>query len=56
MFRKILIWYKAAVLDYPYYRVVYVDGKRTRLLHYLEASGLARTFNGRLIIDYDVKF
>jgi len=52
--RKLKIWFKAVWLDYPYWRVTYKDGKRTRLLHWIEANGLAETFNGKSWIDYSV--
>lgn len=50
----ITIWWKTTMLDYPYWRVIYKDGKRTRLLYWCEAKGLAKTFNGKLRIDYSV--
>ena len=50
--QKFKIWWKATWLDYPYWRIIYKDGKRTRLLYWKEANGLAQVFNGKLIIDY----
>lgn len=50
---KIVIWWKATVLDYPYWRVTYKDGKRTHLLYWREAKGLKDVFNGKLWIDYN---
>jgi len=46
-------WWKATMLDYPYWRVTYKDGKRTRLLYWREANGLKDVFNGKLWIDYN---
>jgi hypothetical protein len=48
-------WLSAYVWDYPYWRVTYQDGKKTRLLYYLEAKSLADVWNGKLWIDYDVQ-
>lgn len=39
--------------DYPFFRVIYKDGKRTYPLYQSEASGLRDVFNGKMIIDYD---
>ena len=50
--KAIIIWYRAVLLDYPYWRVIYKDGVRTRLLYRAEAHGLSKVFNGKLIIDY----
>lgn len=52
--KNLLIWYKAVWLDYPYWRVIYKDGQRTRLLYWREANGLKEVFNGKLIIDYTI--
>ena len=50
--KKVKIWFRAVFLDYPFWRVYYKDGKKTRLLYYREAKGLADVFNGKLKIDY----
>jgi len=47
-----ITWWKATMLDYPYWRVTYKNGIRTRLLHRSEAKGLSEVFNGKLWIDY----
>ncbi len=52
--RKIKIWFRAVVLDYPYWRVTYKDGGITRLLLLGEAVSLVFIWGGRLWIDYDV--
>jgi hypothetical protein len=49
---RIVIWWKANMLDYPYWRVTYKDGKQTSLLYWREASNLKDVFNGKLWIDY----
>ena len=54
MFKKIKIWYRAIFLDYPYWRVTYKTGERTRLLYWREANGLKEVFKGKLRIDYTV--
>lgn len=51
--RKIKIWYLAWFCDYPFFRVIYKDGKRTMPLYNPEATGLRDTFKGKLIIDYE---
>ncbi len=55
MLAAVVCWWKAQMLDYPYWRVQYKDGTRTRLLYYPEAKGLADVFNGRLYIDYNCR-
>lgn len=50
---NIRIWYMANVQGYPFYKVTYKDGITTYPLHYSEAKGLSRVFNGKLWIDYD---
>lgn len=50
--RHFTIWYKARFLNYPYWRVTYKNGSRTRPLLYAAAKGCADTFGGRLWIDY----
>jgi hypothetical protein len=52
LLRAVVIWWKAEMLDYPYWRVIYKDGKKTRLLYWREANGLKKVFNGRSWIDY----
>ena len=54
MLRKFKIWCRATIGDYPYWRVLYKDGTRTRLLYWAEANGCAETFKGKLIIDYTI--
>jgi len=49
------IWWRATVLDYPYWRVSYKDGSRTRLLQHAEAKGCADVYGGKLFIDYTVR-
>lgn len=51
----VVTWWKATMLDYPYWRVTYKDGKRTRLLYWREAKGLKEVFNGKLWIDYNCR-
>lgn len=51
--RKIRIWFMATCQDWPFWRVYYKDGKRTRPLYYRETKGLADVFNGKLVIDYE---
>lgn len=53
---KIKIWLRARPFDWPYWRVTYQDGTRTHRLFYREAKGLAETFNGRMWIDYTIKY
>ncbi len=53
--RKFKIWWKAKMLDYPYWRVLYKDGRTTRLLRFIEARSVAETFDGKLYIDYNLK-
>jgi hypothetical protein len=53
--KKLRIWFRVVWSDYPYWRVLYKDGKRTTLLYWREANGLAQVFNGKLIIDYTVE-
>lgn len=53
MIRILIIWWRANVLDYPYWRVAYKNGEKTRLLHWREAKGLKDVFNGKLYIDYN---
>jgi hypothetical protein len=53
MIKKLVRWYKANLRDYPYWRVIYKDGRRTRLLYWREANGLAKVFEGKLVIDYE---
>ena len=48
----LLIWWRANFQDWPYWRVTYKDGVRTRLLFWREANGCKETFNGKLWIDY----
>lgn len=59
MMRRLKIWYRAVILDYPYWRVRYtkgpLGGEITYLLHYREASGISGVFGGILYIDYTVK-
>ena len=55
LLRIIIISWKASVWDYPYWRVTYKDGKRTRLLYYREAIGLKDVFDGRMWIDFNCK-
>ena len=52
--RKLKIWFRATFLGYPYYRVLYKDGKKTTPLYYGEAKGLSEVYNGKLIIDYSL--
>jgi hypothetical protein len=54
MRRKIKIWLRAVILNYPYWRVTYRDGGMTRLLRLGEAASLATIFSGRLWVDYSV--
>ena len=54
MGRKIKIWFRAVVLDYPYWRVTYKDGGITRLLLLGKAASLATIFGGKVWIDYTV--
>jgi len=51
--KKIKIWLLAWVCNYPFFRVIYKDGKRTRPLYQAEASVLKDVFNGKIIIDYE---
>jgi len=51
--KKLRIWFRAHFLDYPYWRVDYENGERTRLLYYREAFGCSKVFNGKLYIDYE---
>jgi hypothetical protein len=52
---EVVTWWKAVMLDYPYWRVTYNDGNRTRLLYRREAKGLKEVFNGKLWIDYNCR-
>lgn len=52
--KKLRIFIRACFYDYPYWRVLYKDGDKTRLLYHNEAKELKQTFGGRLIIDYKV--
>lgn len=54
MGNKIVIWFRAVFLDYPYWRIHYKDGKKSYLLYYAEAKSVAETFNGKVKIDYTV--
>lgn len=54
MKRKLKIFFRAVMFDWPYWRVEYRDGRHTRLLYYRDAQGLADAFDGRLYIDYKV--
>ena len=49
--KSILVYYKAIFLNYPYWRVIYPDGKRTYRLYWCEANSLKQVFGGKLIID-----
>jgi hypothetical protein len=51
--KKFIRWYKARILDWPYYRVLYQDGKRTVLIYRREAIGLRDVFKGEMYIDYE---
>jgi len=51
--KKIKIWWLAYMCDYPFFIVIYKDGKRTHPLYQSEAFGLRDVFNGKLIIDYE---
>ena len=51
--KKFRVWWMANILNYPFWRVSYRDGKLSRLLYYKEAKGLTDVFNGILWIDYD---
>ena len=55
MIKKLIIWYRAMFLDYPYWRIYYPDGERSTLLYYDEAYGVAEVYNGKLRIDYGVE-
>lgn len=50
---KIKIWWFAWMCDYPFFRVIYKDGKTTIPLYEAEAKGLRDVFNGKMIIDYE---
>lgn len=54
MMSKIITWYRAVFLGYPYWRVTYKTGERTYPLYYGEAKGLKEVFNGKLWIDYSL--
>ena len=54
--RKIKIWFRAQLFDWPYWRVTYPDGKRTHCLHLEEAKGLRDIFKGKMWIDYTLKY
>jgi len=54
MKHNLIVWWRAVVLDYPYWRVTYKDGGMTRLLRLGEAFSLKEIFGGRLWIDYAV--
>lgn len=47
------IWWLAWLCNYPFFRVIYKDGKRTMPLYEREATGLRDVFKGKLIIDYE---
>ncbi len=52
--RNVKIWFRAHFGDWPYWRVLYRNGEKTRLLYYNEAKGLSEVFNGKLYIDYSI--
>jgi len=53
MLAAVRTWFRANFQDYPYWRVTYKDGKRTRLLYWGEAHSLKQVFGGKLCIDYE---
>ena len=50
---KILKWIIANTSDRLVWRVKYLDGRKTRLLSYHEASNLKQIYGGKLYIDYE---
>lgn len=50
--KKIRIWFRATLLDWPYWRVTYKDGTTTYRIYRAEAEGLRDVFNGKMWIDY----
>ena len=54
--KKLKIYFRATFLDWPYWRVTYKNGEQTQRLFYREAKGLSEVFNGKLWIDYTIKY
>ncbi len=54
--RKIRIWLRANLFNWPYWRVTYGDGDITRPLKKHEARGLSECFGGEVWIDYTIKY
>lgn len=52
--RKIKIFIRAHIFDYPYWRVTYMDGRETIALPKDEAHGLCLIFGGKAWIDYTI--
>lgn len=52
-YKRFRCWWRAHFLDYPYWRVTYPDGTRTRLFAFREANSLQKVIGGKVWIDYE---
>lgn len=51
--KKFKIWWYATIYDFNFYRVIYLDSKRTSPISRITAKNLKSIFGGKIIIDYE---